>query len=97
MPFEDQTFLYIPELKPADSDLTIIFLAPNAIKYNHPTSDPFFSANFYVELGSYGGVNLSYFSADEYVSAMACADQYQYCNVADASSECTPLTGYQPA
>ncbi|KAJ9608181.1 hypothetical protein H2200_007169 [Cladophialophora chaetospira] len=93
---DDSTFLSIPELKPTSADLTIIFLAPNAIKYNHPTSDPFFSANFYVELGSFQGVNLSYFSADEYVSAMACADQYQYCN-GDDNTQCTPLTGYQQA
>ncbi|ETI28036.1 hypothetical protein G647_00485 [Cladophialophora carrionii CBS 160.54] len=96
VPLDDATFMAIPELDPQDADLTIIFLAANAIKYNHPTSDPFFSANFYVDLGSYNGINLSYFSADEYVSAMACADQYQYCNVEDKTL-CTPLTGYQQA
>jgi hypothetical protein len=89
----------ISTLNPKDADMTIIFLAPNAIKYNYPTSDPFFSANFYVELGSYNGVNLSYFSGDEYVSAMACTDQYQYCNIASGTEEpeCTALTGYQQA
>ena len=57
-----------------DADLTIIFLAPNAIKHSYPLSDPLFSAIFYVDLGSYNGANLSYFTADEYVSRMACAD-----------------------
>lgn len=86
----------IPELAQTDADLTLIFLAPNAIKYSYPNSDPFFSANYYVEGGSYAGVNLSYFSADEYVNVMACQDQYQYCN-SDEKDKCTPLTGYQQA
>ncbi|KIW73509.1 hypothetical protein PV04_01622 [Phialophora macrospora] len=96
VPLDAAAFLAIPELNPPDADLTIIFLASNAIKYNYPTSDPFFSANFYVDLGSYNGINLSYFSADEYVSVIACTDQYQYCNGNDRA-RCTPLTGYQQA
>lgn len=86
----------IPELAQTDADLTLIFLAPNAIKYSYPNNDPFFGANYYVEGGSYAGVNLSYFSADEYVNVMACQDQYQYCN-GDEEDKCTPLTGYQQA
>lgn len=86
----------IPELAQTEADLTLIFLAPNSIKYIYPNNDPFFSANYYVDLGSYAGVNLSYFSADEYVNVMACQDQYQYCNGGD-KNKCTPLTGYQQA
>jgi hypothetical protein len=97
--YNDSTFVPIDDLTPDMYDLTIIFLAANAIKYRYPTSDPFFSANFYVDLPSLSRQNLSYFSADEYVSAMACADQYQYCNAGslENSAECTPLTGYQQA
>ncbi|EXJ72608.1 uncharacterized protein A1O5_03754 [Cladophialophora psammophila CBS 110553] len=101
VPLDDIGWLPISQLDPVDADLTIIFLASNAIKYSTPNSDPFFSANFYVELGSWNGVNLSYFSADEFVSVMACADQYQYCSLGDGHavdrSKCTPLTGYQQA
>lgn len=95
-PLESTLWESIPELVQTSADLTLIFLAPNAIKYSYLNNDPFFSANYYVELGSFNGVELSYFSADEYVNAMACRDQYQYCN-GDDKKRCTPLTAYQQA
>ena len=95
-PLESALWEPIPELVQTSADLTLIFLAPNSIKYTYPNNDPFFGANYYVELGSFNGVNLSYFSADEYVNVMACQDQYQYCN-RNHPDKCTPLTGYQQA
>lgn len=91
-----ELWLPIPELARDDADITLMFLAPNAIKYNYPTKDPFFGANILVDLGSYQGVSLSYYTADHFVSVMACADQYQYCNGAN-STQCTPLTGWAQA
>ncbi|KEF60128.1 uncharacterized protein A1O9_04978 [Exophiala aquamarina CBS 119918] len=85
-----------PQLVQTSADLTLIFLAPNAIKYSYPDNTPFFSANYYADLGSFNGVNLSYCSADEYVNTKACQDQYQYCN-GESLDRCTRLTAYQQA
>ncbi|RVX69850.1 hypothetical protein B0A52_05684 [Exophiala mesophila] len=96
-PLDATQWTSIPELDQTSADLTLIFLASNSIKYTYPTNDPFFSANFRVDLGTFAGVDLSYYSADEYVGVMACQDQYQYCSVNMAENQCTPLTGYQQA
>lgn len=96
-PLDAAQWTSIPELEQTSADLTLIFLASNSIKYTYPTNDPFFSANFRVDLGTFSGVDLSYYSADEHVNVMACQDQYQYCSVNLAENQCTPLTGYQQA
>jgi hypothetical protein len=86
----------VPELARDDADITLIFMAPNAIKYYAANSDPFFSANFKTSAGQLNGNDVSYYMADQYVSIMGCTDQYQYCHPSNPS-RCTPLTDYATA
>lgn len=65
-------------------------LAPNAVSYEAPVDDPFFAATTPYNLST-DGVNETYYSADQYVTALACADQHQFCN--PSNGKCTPLSG----
>ena len=66
-------------------------LAPNSVIYEAPVDDPFFAATTPYYLPTGDGVNETYYSADQYVTALACADQHQFCN--PSNGKCTPLSG----
>ncbi|ETN39471.1 uncharacterized protein HMPREF1541_05695 [Cyphellophora europaea CBS 101466] len=89
----------IPELARSDADVTLIFLAANAIKYYEANSDPFYSSNFEANAGTLLGSDVRYYIADEFVSVMGCTDQYQYCHPSSRSGpdKCTPLADYATA
>ena len=89
-------WLPIPELARKDADISLIFLAPNAIKFYELNTDPMFSATIAADAGSTSQVDASYFLSDEFVNVMACTDQYQYCHPQNPS-KCTPLTDYATA
>ena len=93
---DSSAWLPIPEIHRDDADVTLVFLAANAIKFLEPNSDPLFSANFKVEVPGIDGADNSYYSSDEYVDLLACTDQFQYCDAED-DRRCTPLTGYMQA
>ncbi|KAL9638460.1 MAG: hypothetical protein Q9164_001539 [Protoblastenia rupestris] len=82
----------IAALNRSDADVTIVFLAPNAVKYESPVLDPFFSAITLSEPMTFSdGSSFSYYEADFAVNVLACTDQYQFCN--PINQKCTPLTG----
>ena len=90
---DDNTWWAVPALNQTTADLAIFFLAPNDISYLAPVDDPFFSAHVESSIpnpSDNGATNLTFWLKDEYVNAMACSDQHQYCN--PVNSECTPLT-----
>jgi hypothetical protein len=84
----------IPDLNRTDADVTIFLLAFNDILFNEPNDDPVFSAHA-AKLSPLGFLA---YGPDKNISAMACAEQHQYCNPAVASGKsprCTNLTGAQ--
>ena len=80
----------ISALNRTDGDISIFFLAPNALVYGSPVTDPFFAATIPVDV-QIEGVNDTSYLPDRVVSVMACLDQHQFCN--PSNSKCTPLTG----
>jgi hypothetical protein len=87
----------VDELARNDADVTLVFMAANAIKYYQANSDPFFSANFKADAGMTAlGTDTSYYLSDEWVNIMGCTDQYQYCHP-ENPKRCTPLTDYATA
>ncbi len=87
------SWIPIPELNRTDADVSLFLLAQNAIYYDTPVSDPFFSANIKNPLPGVGNSdNRTTYQADIYVTALGCADQHQFCN--PSNNKCTPLTGF---
>ncbi|KAF2134171.1 hypothetical protein P153DRAFT_381353 [Dothidotthia symphoricarpi CBS 119687] len=89
----------IPELLLPHADISIIFLAANEIPFFAPVDDPWFAA------GHQGPVNISIasrdiqvYGSDEPARALACTQQYQFCNPAlEGDDGCTPLLGIYEA
>ncbi|KAK4697740.1 hypothetical protein P7C71_g386, partial [Lecanoromycetidae sp. Uapishka_2] len=82
-------WLPVPALNRTDADVSILFLTQNSVSYTSPVADPFFSANIVIN-DTVDGVTDTTYEADLYVSALACTDQYQYCN--PNNGRCTSLT-----
>ena len=61
------------------------------VVYEAPVADPFFAASTPYNLPTGDGVNETYYSANQYVNALACIDQHQFCN--PSNGKCTPLSG----
>ena len=80
----------IPALKRTDADVTMMFLASNAVEYRSPVLDPWFQATYAHNLTDTSGVNFTEYLADYWVGVLACADQYQFQNPANGRS--TSLT-----
>lgn len=81
----------VPALLQTNSDVSLFFLAANAVGYGAPVSDPFFSANIPYTLPGSGSINTTVYSSDDYVNVLGCVDQHQYCN--PNNNKCTPLMG----
>ncbi|MCJ1337032.1 hypothetical protein MMC09_002311 [Bachmanniomyces sp. S44760] len=88
--FSNDVWLVDPVLKQTASDISIFFLAPNGIRFLNAVDDPFYAAHV-PDVVPTAGVNITYYQADYYVSAMACIDQHQFCN--PLSNKCTSLAG----
>lgn len=74
--------------------MTIFLLAFNDILFIQPNDDPVFSAH----VARRSPLGLEAYGPDRNISAMACAEQHQYCNPAVAKGtlpRCTDLTGAQ--
>ena len=85
----------IAPLDRKDADVTLFLLASNSIIYSTPVSDPFYSANIKRVMAfntSQGTENLSIYSPDFYVNALACIDRNQFCN--PTNGKCTPLSSW---
>ncbi|KAL8725056.1 MAG: hypothetical protein Q9166_007587 [cf. Caloplaca sp. 2 TL-2023] len=76
----------IPALNRTDADITLIFLAPNAVSYIRPVLDPWFKATLPFETTDLNGINGTRYSADQWVGVLACADQFQFGNPANGKS-----------
>ncbi|KAL8872035.1 MAG: hypothetical protein Q9174_002268 [Haloplaca sp. 1 TL-2023] len=80
----------IPALNRTDADVTIMFLAPNAVTYTSPVYDPLFRATLPYNITDFGGNNNTMYTSDHWAGVLACADQYQFHN--PQSGKSTPLT-----
>lgn len=82
----------IPQLNRTDADVTIFFLTFNDMQFVEKNDDPIFSAHT-LDIDTLIGVPA--YLPDHNISAMACAEQHQYCNpnIAEgAKDRCTELT-----
>lgn len=75
-----------------DADVTIVFVAPNAIKYREPVIDPFFKAIYPTTLLTVDEGNLTVYNPYDQVSVMGCVEQYQICTDV---YHCTNLGGQE--
>ena len=74
----------------SNADISAHFLAQNSVQYLAPVADPWLAANqLYNDSGS--GIDVVLWGPDEYVSVMACIDQYQLCNPNSSPYDCTIL------
>ena len=89
--FAQNDWIPIPALNRTDADVALFFLAPNMILYEGPVTDPFFVASIPHNVSAGNGVNETYYSPNQGVYALACAEQHQFCN--PANGKCTPLSG----
>ncbi|RYO73567.1 hypothetical protein AA0113_g118 [Alternaria arborescens] len=84
----------IPELSVSDADVSVFFLETNDIVYSTPVVDPWFAAEEgpFSRSTSYG--NITYYQSNQPVKALACVQQYQFCNPSlNHNESCTPLMG----
>ncbi|OAQ57429.1 hypothetical protein VFPPC_17782 [Pochonia chlamydosporia 170] len=77
----------IADFNRTDAHVSVFFLSQNNLGYFTPVSDPWFSANVNVSVGS---INL--FHTDSAVTTIGCAEQYQMCN--PQTGTCTKPAGY---
>ena len=89
--FAQNDWIPVPALNRTDADVSVFFLAPNMVVYEAPVADPFFAASIPKNLSSGDGVNDTYYSSNQAVYALACAEQHQFCN--PTNGICTPLSG----
>lgn len=75
--------------------MSLFLLAPNSVRYEAPVEDPFYAANTQINIPNTNGTNFTYYISDQYVNALACTDQHQYCN--PTNKQCTPLTAFSLA
>lgn len=80
----------ISPLQVAHADTGLYLLASNAIEYLNTVTDPWFSATKGLSLSGVGLDN-QFYKPDQFVSGLACVDQYQICNPAASSQSCTAL------
>lgn len=73
-----------------DADVTIVFVAPNAIKYRSPVIDPFFKAIYPTTELTIDEGTITVYNPYDQVSVMGCVEQYQICT---DEYHCTNLGG----
>jgi hypothetical protein len=100
-PGSQQSWTPSKELNRTDADVSIFFLAQNSVEYNGPVDDPLFSAHL-AEYVVVEGITEFYFLGDDYVNALGCIDQHQFCNPTypgfdGNTTGCTTLTSYESA
>ena len=80
----------VDALNRTDADVSLFLLAPNSVFYEAPVTDPFYAATAPSPPINSDGSNLTYYTSNQFVYALACTDQHQYCN--PTNKQCTPLT-----
>ncbi|CAD6580761.1 MAG: hypothetical protein ASARMPRED_000319 [Alectoria sarmentosa] len=80
----------VDALNRTDADVSLFLLAPNSVFYEAPVTDPFYAATAPSQPINLDGSNLTYYTSNQLVYALACTDQHQYCN--PTNKQCTPLT-----
>ena len=93
-----EDFNPIPALFRSDADVSLILLSANNVRYAGPIDDDWFAAHRRVspENSSSSRSDEFAFRADQPVSVLGCATQYQFCSLDDSDSSknnCTTLTG----
>ena len=88
---DQNNWIPIPALNRTDADISLFFLAPTSITYEAPVADPFFAASTPYNISTGDGVNYTYYTSNQEVYALACADQHQICN--PTNGKCSPLSG----
>lgn len=76
----DPAWVPIPEFNRTNADVSLFFLALNAVTYNYPNTDPLFSATILENATLADGTVFSYYIADYYLRVVGCTDQFQICN-----------------
>lgn len=75
-----------------DADVTMVFIAPNAITFVSPNDDPVFGASEVVANYTLpDGTEVFAYTSNLYNGIITCTDQYQMCNPNNGA--CTPLVG----
>jgi hypothetical protein len=72
-----------------DAELSLFAILQNSLQYFGPVYDPLFSANGSRTLPFPSG-NITVYGADNFVNALACFNQVQYCN--PNNDKCTKIT-----
>lgn len=73
--------------------MTIIFIAPNSIKFRDPVYDPVFQATYGDTELSNTGERFTVYSPDYPVSVVGCTEQYAICNPNRKVNNCTSFDG----
>lgn len=75
--------------------MSLFLLTPNSVRYDGPVTDPFFNATTPFNLPNDDGTNSTFYLSTDWVYALACTDQHQYCN--PTNKQCTPLNSFSLA
>jgi len=84
--FVGESWVPVPAINRSDADISLLFLAPNAIRFEEPCDDPVFGAHILVSNNA-----TSYYTSDLWVSVLACAEQHRVCN--PTNGVCTKPVG----
>ncbi|KAF2736964.1 hypothetical protein EJ04DRAFT_562032 [Polyplosphaeria fusca] len=86
----------LPEMARNDSDLVVMAVWQNSIRYNKPVDDPLFSAHKVLNRTTAIG-KLTRYGADYPAGVVGCAEQTQYCHARSGKDDyCTPMSGLPP-
>jgi hypothetical protein len=83
----------VSNLTRTDADVTIVFIAPNSIKFRTKVEDPIFQATYPDTELSNTGERFTVYTPDYQVSVVGCTEQYSICNPNLQSNSCTPQSG----
>lgn len=100
--FETAAFTPIDALKRDDADLYVLFLSGNGVIYTNPSNDDWYRTDPVAwdeeVIGQVDLPPLRFYRPLEPASALACAQQYQFCNAAlEGTSGCGPLASMRDA
>jgi hypothetical protein len=83
----------VSNLTRTDADVTIVFIAPNSIKFRKQVKDPIFQTTYPETELSNTGERFTVYTPDYQVSVIGCTEQYSICNPNLKSNSCTPQSG----
>jgi hypothetical protein len=83
----------VSNLTRTDADVTIVFIAPNSIKFRAQVKDPVFQATYPNTELSNTEERFTVYNPDYQVSVIGCTEQYSICNPNLKSNSCTPPSG----